>query len=206
MEFGVENEYSLGNIFSLSINPTAVFWLVGLVLFFIILNIVLRLIRNYVWKNRYFDHAVFLIKLPKEKPGEAQKEMTTQDLREEIAVGESIFASIGGLRAQRSFLNRFLGRDDHFSFEIVAHEGKIYFYVVAPRSSARFLEQQIHAHYPDALVEETIDYNIFQPHSNIYASVLKTKKSFVFPLKTYGKMEVDPMNAIVNAMSKLGSG
>ena len=95
------------------------------------------------------------------------------------------------------------GRDDHFSFEIVASEKKIYFYVAAPDKNARYLEQLIHAHYPDALIEEAEDYNIFSQQGKILSSYLKTKKSFVFPLRTYNKTEVDPMNSLINIMSKL---
>jgi hypothetical protein len=35
------------------------------------------------------------------------------------------------------------------------------------------------------------------------AGWLMTKKEFVFPLKTYAEMEVDPMNSIINILSKL---
>lgn len=68
---------------------------------------------------------------------------------------------------------------------------------------ARFVEQTINAQYPDAVIEEVKDYNIFTPHSNIVAGSLKTKRHFVYPLKTFQKMEVDPMNSIINVMSKL---
>jgi hypothetical protein len=185
---------------------TAVIVALAALFLLIIFSIALRILRNYFFANQHQHQAVFLVRLPKEKPGEDKKEFTSEELRKEIAVGESVFSSIGGLKAQRGLVPWLLGRDDHFSFEIVAADGKIYFYAVAPRASARFLEQQIHAHYPDAAVEEIRDYNIFQPDSDIYSSVLKTKKSFIFPLRTYNKMEVDPMNAILSAMSKLENG
>lgn len=47
-----------------------------------------------------------------------------QNLREDIARGENMFASIGGLRAQRGIIPYILGRNDHFSFEIVASKKK----------------------------------------------------------------------------------
>jgi len=144
-----------------------------------------------------------LIRLPKEKPKEDDKEFTVQKLHEEIAVAETIFAGIGGLSAQKGFRSWFFGRDDHFSFEIVASDKKIYFYVITPKANARYIEQQIHANYPDALIEEVEDYNIFSRRGEVMSNWLKTKKSFVFPLKTYNKMETDPMNSIVNIMSKL---
>jgi hypothetical protein len=160
-------------------------------------------IRRILKKTKYFDHAVYLVRLPKEKPGEKQEEKTVQKLREEIAIGDTVFASIGGLRAQRGFLAWLLGRTDHFSFEIVANHKIISFYVVAPRNMARYLEQQIQAYYPEAVMEEVEDYNIFSPQSQAASSYLKTKREFIFPIKTYNKMEVDPLNSLVNEMSKL---
>ncbi|MGE5425964.1 MAG: type IV secretory system conjugative DNA transfer family protein [Bacillota bacterium] len=160
-------------------------------------------VRSLSTDHAYFDHQVFLIRLPKEKPKDENKDTTLQQMREEIAVGETIFASIGGLKAQRSLTSWFLGRNDHFSFEVVANRGKIAFYAVAPGHLARYLEQQITAHYPDAVIEEVEDYNAFAPKGEIEAAYLMTRKSFVLPLRTYQKMEVDPLNSLINIMSKL---
>lgn len=177
--------------------------IVAAVVLFALLAIGLNILRGHFARNQYLKHAIFWVRLPKERPGEENKELTVQQLHEEIAVGETIFQSIGGLRAQKGFMKWLLGRDDHFSFEIVANDKKIYFYVVAPQEMARYIEQQIHSRYPDAVVEEVSDYNIFTPQGKVHTGILKTKKSFVFPLRTYSKMEVDPMSSIVNIMSKL---
>jgi hypothetical protein len=77
------------------------------------------------------------------------------------------------------------------------------FYVVAPASMARYLEQQIHAHYPSASIEEVPDYNIFNKNYPVVSGTLRTKRKFIFPLKTYSKIEADPMNSVVNVLSKL---
>ncbi len=161
------------------------------------------IIHEQATKNGYHRHAVFLIKLPKEKPKDQDQEFTVQQLHEEIARGETIFSSIGGLKAEKGFHAWLYGRDDHFSFEVVASNNKIAFFVVMPLDKARYLEQQIHAYYPDASMEEVPDYNIFSPDSQIVGAYLKTKKHFVFPLHTYQKMEVDPMNSLINIISKL---
>ncbi|MCK5416132.1 DUF87 domain-containing protein, partial [Candidatus Parcubacteria bacterium] len=174
--------------------------IIGLFLFFLILRII---IKSQAIKNRHINTSIFLVRLPKERPGDKEKEFTVQSLREEIAKGETIFASIGGLRAERGLKSWLFGRSDNFSFEIVAYKKKIMFYVTVPSSSGRYIEQQIHAYYPDASVEEVSDYNIFSPTSKIVVGSLMTKRDHIFPLKTYEKQEVDPMNGIVNVMSKL---
>jgi hypothetical protein len=174
----------------------------ALAVFFIFLF--LRLARLWLANRRYFPHQVFLVRLPKEKPADDRKEETQQQLKEEIAKGETIFAAIGGLRAQRGFGHWLIGRNDQFSLEIVANRGRISFYVVAPRRDSRYLEQQIHAHYPEAVIEEVEDYNSFSLRGQIAAGYLKTKKDYIFPIKTYQKMEIDPLNSLINILSKLG--
>ena len=155
-------------------------------------------------RNKYYDHAIYLVRLPKDKPKDQERESSLQQLREEIAKGETVFSSIGGLRAQRGFKAWLFGRNDHFSFEIVANQKLISFYVVAPREMSRYLEQQIQAYYPEAVMEEVSDYNIFNHKNSVVAGSLRAKRDFIFPLKTYNRMDADPLNSLVNAMSKLG--
>ena len=174
---------------------------IAVIIFFIIF---LQILRWFLSRRHYYPHQVFLVRLPKEKPEEGQKEDTVQQLREEIAKGETIFAAVGGLKAERGFKAWLTGRHDHFSFEIVASHNKIAFYVVAPHHNVRYIEQQIQAYYPESIIEEVEDYNLFGMNSQIAAACLRTTKSFLFPIKTYQKMEVDPLNSLINTLSKLG--
>jgi hypothetical protein len=201
--FSNSQQYALPEIPANADWQALLFFAAFAIIFLIVISVALRILRNYFVRNQYLRQTVYKVRLPKEKPGEEKSEVTVQSLREEIAVGESIFGSIGGSRAQRGLRAWLFGREDHFSFEIVASDKKIYFYVVAPENSARYIEQQIHAYYPDAAVEEVPDYNIFHPDASVFTTILKTKKSFIFPLRTFNKMEIDPMNSIVNVMSKL---
>ncbi len=175
---------------------------IGVVLlFFIILFFVAR----WRWKkwldeNVFHDHAIFLVRLPKDTDNEEDK---SDDIHEEISKAEIIFASIGGLKAQKDLKSKFMGRTDHFSFELVAHNGKIAYYVAAPKRSLRYLEQQIHAYYPDAVLEEIEDYNMFTPQCEIIAGYIKTKKNLALPIKSYDEFSVDPMNSIINVLSKI---
>ncbi|PLX20984.1 hypothetical protein C0584_04340 [Candidatus Parcubacteria bacterium] len=174
-----------------------------LIVIFFIFKISRYFIKYFHQKNKYHGHKMFLVKLPKERPGDKDREETLQELQEDIAVAETIFASIGGLRAERGFKAWLYGREDHFSFEIVASEKLISFYVLATEGQSRYLQQQIQAHYPDASMEEVEDYNIFHPNTQTVAGVMITKKHYIFPIKTYKTMEDDPLNSILNVMSKL---
>jgi len=177
-----------------------VFWFIFIWFILLLARII---IREIVHCRTFLQHKVFLVRLPKEKPGDAGKDYHVQDFREEISKAEILFASIGGLRAQRGWQAWLLGRDDHFSFEIVANKKKILFYVVAPENSARYLEQQVHAHYPEAIIEEVDDYNIFHQQASIMGGTLRTTRKYFFPIKTYQKQEADVMNSLINVMSKL---
>lgn len=177
--------------------------LLGIIILGILVMGVLQIIRAFLAGRRYNPHRIFLVRLPKEKPDDDKKDNSIKQLQEEIAKGETIFSAIGGLRAQRGFNHWLLGRTDHFSFELVASHNKIAFYVVSPEREARYMEQQIHAHYPEAMIEEVDDYNIFHLKSQIAAGYLKTTKQFLFPIKTYQEMEFDPMNSLINVLSKL---
>jgi hypothetical protein len=199
MDFGATQQNT-----DLVINIQPIFvYLAGLFVLCGAFLILRKVIKRMAEKGKYFDHVIYLVRLPKEKPQDAEKEDTLQRLHEEISRSETIFASIGGLRAERGIAAWLLGRSDHFSFEIVANQKLISFYVAAPRGMARYLEQQIQAHYPESVMEEVEDYNIFNPKGEIAAGSLKTKREFIFPLKTYAKMESDPMNSIINVISKL---
>ena len=177
----------------------------GLAIFIIAAGLLIarKFIKTFNLGRHHFAQKIFLVRLPKEKPKDENKDASVQQLKEEIAKGETIFAGIGGLKAQSGFMAWLLGREDHFSFEIVAQTGRIYFYVIAPTRQALYLEKQITAHYPEAVVEEVDDYNAFSSQGAVAAGYLKTKSEAVLPLKTYTKMEVDPLNSVINILSKL---
>ncbi|HPT08245.1 MAG TPA: type IV secretion system DNA-binding domain-containing protein [bacterium] len=184
-------------------NSTYLIWLIFLGSLIVILFLIRYIIKYFSIRNKDNNNVIFLVKLPKEKPKDKDKDVSVQQLREEISSGETIFASIGGLRAKRGFIPWLYGRDDNFSFEIVANKGKISFYVSAPRDKALYLEQQIHAYYPEASIEPIDDYNAFNPQGNILAGYFKTTRSFIFPFLDYTDMNSDPMNSLINVMSKL---
>jgi hypothetical protein len=179
----------------------ALFFVIGLAILLVITRLA---IKAYYAKHRFHDHCIYLVRLPKEKPGDEQKDFTLQQMQEEISQGEAIFSAIGGLKAQRGFHSWLIGRNDHFSFEIVAHNQLISFYIATPREMSRYVQQQVQAHYPDAVMEEVRDYNIFSPSGVTLGGSLKAKRDFIYPIRTYRKMEVDPLNSLINVMSKLG--
>ncbi|HZJ41756.1 MAG TPA: DUF87 domain-containing protein [Patescibacteria group bacterium] len=178
----------------------ASFLILSLILFFII-----KIFRSLFSRRHYIKHNIYSIRIPKESNKDDNND-TIQSVKDEIAKGEAIFAAIGGLKAKRGFSAWLSGRQDHVSFEIVANSRKIDFYFACLPDDFRYLEQQIHAQYPAAAIELIEDYNSFNARGYTVAIFLKTVKSFIFPIKTYQEMEVDPMSSIINVLSKLEKG
>lgn len=181
------------------------------VLVFVAATILLFLARWIIRSRKQylgsFGSKVLLVKVPKElKKEDTNMEKTQQQVLELIARMETVFATFGSFNPQKGFKAWFVGRSDQVAFEIVLQQEKILFYVVTPPKWQNFLEEQIHSQYPFASIEEVTDYNIFSPIGVTLASYLVLRRSSCFPLKTYRKLEADPMNSLTNALAKLEEG
>ncbi|MBI2444018.1 MAG: type IV secretory system conjugative DNA transfer family protein [Candidatus Magasanikbacteria bacterium] len=156
-----------------------------------------------------FHKTVLLVRVPKEKKTETEQQRSAEaalnQIREEIAVADTFFSAVAGLKRERGLMKWLKGRNDHLAFELVAKAGKISFYVAVPDKLRGFVEQQIHAQYPHAEITEALDYNLFTPYSYIAGSYLWCKFKSAFPFKTYKKMDSDPLLALLNPLSKIGA-
>lgn len=94
----------------------------------------------------------------------------------------------------------------YYTLEIaVKNKGaEIMFYAAVPNEKVDLFEKQILGFYQDAKVREvTDDYNIFTDDGAVAGSYARLAETEVFPIKMHDEIEHDPMNAIVNAFSKL---
>jgi hypothetical protein len=159
-------------------------------------------------QSKAFHRTVLLIKVPKEKKGDKPESSGGEDninhVREEIAVSEVLFSAMAGLKKEKGLRAWLRGRMDHAAFEIVVKDNKISFYIVIPDKIKGFVEQQVHAQYPHAEITEEPDYNAFKPQSHIVGAYLWLKHKSAFPLKTYKKLDSDPLVALLNPLSKIG--
>ncbi len=118
-----------------------------------------------------------------------------------VSLMEQLLSSLKSTHSSR-LLKKILGQDT-MSFEYIAHEREILFYVTCARDYKKLLEKQINGFYPDAIIEETKEVNIFENRKSFSTTYLNTAKNFAYPIKTYQKLESDPINNITNAFSKL---
>ncbi len=180
----------------------------ALALFVLICWLLILALRSRLLARRAtFDQVTLLITRPKfRREEETERGPEKEKVQEAIASAETFFSSIGGLKAEKGFMSWLRGRSDEFAFEIVAHEKLIKFFVTVPRAMQTYVEQQVLAAWPDASAEIVEDYNIFAPQGVILGSYLTLKREHAFPIKTYKKLETDPLNALTNVLSRLPEG
>ncbi|HWQ99283.1 MAG TPA: type IV secretion system DNA-binding domain-containing protein [Candidatus Methylomirabilis sp.] len=202
--------FGLPNVGDVLASPYVTIVLVMVGVFIVIWTAILVIRHMYMVRGKAktaFNMAILLVKVPKEtKKEDASGEKSAQQVQELISVMETIFSTMGSLTAQKGLGAWLFGRTDHFGFEIVFHRNKISFFVATPSEYRGFIEEQIHAQYPHADIEEVTDYNIFSPTGIVMGSYLKLRRPSYFPIKTYKKLDTDPLNSMTNSLSRFEEG
>ena len=170
----------------------------------------LLIVRSYFGFRAHINQSMNLdleiIRVSKMEKQEANEGRKSNEMwKEEIGSMEQLLTALSGIKDTRSIFNRLLYGAPGVSFEIAnsAKSEEIVFYISIPKKFRESVEKQIHSFFPNAVLEKAQDYNIFFPGSFTESSILKLKKRFTLPVRTYESMEVDPLNAITNALSRL---
>lgn len=103
-----------------------------------------------------------------------EKKETVKDFREQISLMEQLLASLKSLYSHT--IMGWLFGQDYVSLEYVAHNEEIYFYIVVPKKAKLLVEKQIIGFYPDCLIEETEEVNIFENRKVSRGEIMKLKK------------------------------
>lgn len=177
-----------------------------LILFFICLlyffsTIFIGLLREKTAYKRSKDLVFLNVLMPRQDSDLDEKKNTFRDFRDSIHQMDQLLSSLKSTYSQR-FLDKFLGQST-FSLEYVLKDSEIYFYVVIPKKLKKLFEKQINWFYSDAIIEETEEINIFEWKKYYEWTYLYLAKEYFFPIKTYSKLEIDPINNITNAFSKV---
>lgn len=172
--------------------------------------IVLGGVRSRGRMERALNMTLFLIQVPKEYPnqpatgaGGSASAYGGKQEKEILAIGEQLLASFGTVHAKR--WNRFFYGDPYLALEMSVHHvgEETLFYLAAPTAHADIVEKQIHSYYPTAEVTRARDYNIFNPEGAAVGGYVSLTQEKVLPIRTYQKLESDPLGAILTALSKL---
>ena len=157
--------------------------------------------------NRSFNMVFLNIKVPRKESKDDREvegeQFSQQKDFKEISCGvmAQFYEALHSL--YKGDFSRLFTSQEFLSFEYAVLEGQVNFFAVCPRSLVAILEKQLTAFYPDAHIEQVEDYNIFQPDSKVVSSYMTTARPYHFPIHTYGTMTADPLNTIVNSLSKI---
>ncbi|MBU1036972.1 type IV secretion system DNA-binding domain-containing protein [Patescibacteria group bacterium] len=200
---------SLANNSEGLLNNPWVIIILSIILLIVVLWILIFFLRKILIKavniNVTSQHVILQVSVPKDFLEDKDKEITPQLIKDQISMAENFFSVLGGMPAQKGIKHWLLGRTDHFSLEIVSFEDQISFYFAIPVFLEESFKQQFLSAYPYAKIEQVEDYNIFTPHCHIVGSYLRFGREYIFPIKTYKKMDGDPLDGLTNALSKLPS-
>ena len=149
---------------------------------------------------RALNMSLFAITLPRETPMNQGQQRPEKEL---IAIMEQLLSSFTSLHSKG--WNKFIYGEPYISLEMAVHHvgEEINFYVSVPKTYEEVFEKQVHGVFPTAEVEKAKDFNIFNPEGVSLGSYLQFKENKILPIRTYQKMEADPLGSIVTAMSKL---
>ena len=157
--------------------------------------------RKNIAKRRSKEMAFLRVVMARKDSDSDEKKETIRDFKEQISLMEQLLSNLKSLY-RGNFLGWLLGQE-YISFEYTAHANEIYFYIVVPRKSKLLVEKQIIGFYPDCLIEETSEINIFENRKSVLGEAMILKKGDEFPIRTYQKLESDSMTAIWSALGRL---
>ncbi|MEK7607014.1 MAG: hypothetical protein AAB444_02370 [Patescibacteria group bacterium] len=134
---------------------------------------------------------------------------------------ENIFAQLAGAHKTDNFVEKWWkGKfQESFSFEIVSTGGYVQFFVRTVVAYRDLIESAFYAQYPAAEISEVEDYANFAPNHfpneeyNLWGTEMILVNKQYYPLRSYTEFEhqlsqefKDPMAALLEAMSKIGTG
>ncbi|MCX6734924.1 MAG: type IV secretion system DNA-binding domain-containing protein [Candidatus Peregrinibacteria bacterium] len=157
--------------------------------------------------ERSFNMVFLDIRVPKkeskdDREVEGEQYSTQKDFKE-IACGimTQFFEALHAIYI-KEWYNVFTAQE-FLSFEYAVLDSQVHFFIVCPRDLLPIIEKQLTSFYPDAYIEQVEDYNIFQPDSEVAACYIVPHKEYYYPIRTFSRMNADPINAIVNSLSKI---
>ncbi|MBI4235544.1 type IV secretory system conjugative DNA transfer family protein [Candidatus Peregrinibacteria bacterium] len=167
--------------------------------------LLLNLIR--MWHRIHESKRLIFIRvtLPREDSPKDDQKQTEKDFREKIAIMSQFFRNLHETR-ELNLMNSLkvkLFKHNIFTFELVAHEKVVDFYVTTPKYYQEILEKQITSYYPAADIQPVEPYIAYPKGSKSRSFYAFTQKKYWFSIKTFKTLENDPLNDLTNVFSKL---
>ncbi len=168
---------------------------------------VIMFVRYRINVERSMNMVFLDLRVPKKESKEDREvegeQYSTQKDFKEIACGvmTQFYESLHSLYTKEWY--KVFTSQDFISFEYAVLDGEVHFFIVCPSNLVPIVEKQITGFYPDVYVERVEDYNIFKPNSEVVSAYILNTKPFWVPVRTYEQMKADPINGIINSLSKI---
>ncbi|MDQ5911864.1 MAG: hypothetical protein QG568_76 [Patescibacteria group bacterium] len=144
---------------------------------------------------------LYEVALPESK-GDAEEKR--KNLKELISSMEQFYAGMLSISGKASYGTELV--ENQFTIELAVANGgeEFVFYVAVPDQKRDIFEKQFLSIFPNAkLAEKKDNYNIFNEEGFSVGSTGKQIRREIFPIKTYEQFDYDPLNVILNALSKI---
>ena len=151
--------------------------------------------------DKVLRKTVYEIQLPENKAKDSEAK---RGLKELLSSMEQFYAGMLAISGDGSTGQ--VREEDQFSIELSMEEGgeEFIFYVAVPDTKIQLFEKQFLSIFPDAkILEKKDDYNIFNTDGVTLGSEATLGNKEVFPIKMYDQFDYDPLNVILNTLSKL---
>ncbi len=169
-----------------------------------------RYVRYKMNLERSYSMVFLDIRVPKKESKEDRdvegEQYSTQKDFKEISGGimTQFFESLYSIYTGR--WERIFKAQEFLSFEYAVIDAQVHFFIVCPRSIVSHVEKLLTSFYPEAYVDKVDDYNIFQSKSKVTSAyIVPTQPNWV-PIRTFEQMKSDPINSIINSLSKIEKG
>jgi len=155
--------------------------------------------------NRSLNMNLEIVRVSKVVKDRNERTGDAQQWKEEIGAMEQLLTTLANIRDKKPFWHRIFYSEPYIALEIANPAGseEITFYMALPSKFRESIEKQIHSYFPNASLEKVSDYTIFSSDSFTASAALVLKKTHALPITTYEHMDIDPLNEISNALSKL---
>ncbi|MES3005746.1 MAG: TraM recognition domain-containing protein [Patescibacteria group bacterium] len=141
-------------------------------------------------------HTLYEVSLP-----EAKKDDQKKVLKEMLSSMEQFYSGMlsvsGGNKTPE---------ENQFAIELAVADGseEFVFYVSVPHSKSGLFEKQFLSIFPNAkIVEKKDSYNVFNVDGVAVGAIAQQTKNSIFPIKQYDQFDYDPLNVILNTLSKI---
>ncbi|MEK7528794.1 MAG: type IV secretion system DNA-binding domain-containing protein [Patescibacteria group bacterium] len=177
----------------------------GVVGLYVGLVILVKLLRYLYYRSQKKNLVYIRVTLPRDDSPKDKEQDVEKDFREKIGIMEQLFRSLYEIRElnARNIVKVWLWKHNVVSFELVAKDKMLDFFVVLHHDYLSILEKQITSYYSSADIQLVGPYDVRKPGYKTIGYYAYERQPFWYPIKTYKRIENDPLNNMTNVLSKL---